>query len=297
MNKVYNRGIFAFDNTSIKINGLLFLHRSRVSKKIWIVVEGVDDKRLFDRLIPSKDIYISDSAVKPNGTGNCDNVVLIVTQMRLRVNEMPVVGIRDRDHLTFVRQINQPIWKNVFFTDKRDMENMVLSSENSVKMMENDHPGFTSKLNKVMQMTRPMGVLRVYNSLHHTGVDMKSILSPDNTMQPNSLIWKQANWEKMLITLFNDALPPKRRNKRKNLSLKQFDKFNHLLSRYNDDMVCQGHDIVKYLYHSKPFTGNVSKERLYPMLYKYYADSGDFKNTQLYSDLCSWIKDNANIVI
>lgn len=297
MNKVCNRGIFAFDNTPIKINGLLFLHRSRVSKKVWIVVEGIDDKQLFDRLIPSKDIYISDSAVKPNGTGNCDNVVFIVRHMQLRVNGMPVVGIRDRDHLTFEGNTHFNNWKNILFTDKRDMENLVLSSDNSVKMIERDHPGFTAKLNKVMQVTRPMGVLRIYNSRHHLGVDMRSILSPDNTMQPNCLDWKETDWQKMLIALFNDALPKKRRNKRKRLSLKQYAKFNSSISHHDDSMVCQGHDIVKYLYHSKPFSGNVSKERLYPMIYKYYADSGDFKNTQLYSDLRSWIKNNANIVI
>lgn len=62
-------------------------------------------------------------------------------------------------------------------------------------------------------------------------------------------------------------------------------------------MVCQGHDLVKYIYHSKPFVTNISKEKLYPLLYRYYAESGDFKITQLYLNLKNWLQVKAGVII
>lgn len=297
MSRANVRNISDFDSKEIKLNGLLLLHSSRLKKKAWIVVEGVDDRQLFEMLIPSNELYISDSAVRLDGTGNCENVRFIVEQLRTKANEVPVVGIRDRDHLTFVKNKCHKSWKNILFTDKRDMENMIFSSSKTVQMVETLHSGFTRKLDTVKCVTRPMGVLRVINSINGHGVDMKVILSPDNTMQRQGIVWKRTDWKKLLIDLYNTGLPRKNQNKRKRLTRKKFDKQEKSMSSFADDMVCQGHDIVRYLYHSQPFSANVCQKDFYSLLFKAYSVSGDFRNTSLYINLRKWLSDKAGIQI
>ncbi|HAO23435.1 MAG: hypothetical protein BWK80_13975 [Desulfobacteraceae bacterium IS3] len=91
--------------------------------KIWIIVEGIDDHKLFSKLIDGHHVKIE---FNPNGGGKVP-LEKAVSDLLKETNR--ILGIRDADFLYL--EGKKETAKNIFLTDFHDAEMMIISCDNA----------------------------------------------------------------------------------------------------------------------------------------------------------------------
>ena len=111
---------------------------------VWIVVEAEDDVRVYKRFLDEEVANIKPSTDE-SGRKSYKNVEDIVSSISGDVPNCRIFGIRDKDYTQYENPGYEPI-QNVFLTDRRDMEMMLLESSSVQAAMEEWIPNFQTTL-------------------------------------------------------------------------------------------------------------------------------------------------------
>nr|VFK50361.1 MAG: Protein of unknown function (DUF4435) [Candidatus Kentron sp. TUN]VFK51530.1 MAG: Protein of unknown function (DUF4435) [Candidatus Kentron sp. TUN]VFK55992.1 MAG: Protein of unknown function (DUF4435) [Candidatus Kentron sp. TUN] len=99
------------------------------TNKIWVIVEGIPDQRLFSNLIDGNQVEVYFSYSGLNG------VLEIVSELSEETNH--ILGIRDADFLHLEGKTEIP--ENIFLTDYHDIEMMMISCDEVYRGVESQH--------------------------------------------------------------------------------------------------------------------------------------------------------------
>ncbi len=111
---------------NITINSIrLQLRHPSGKKKIWIIVEGETDQKLYSKLIDADHVEIE---ISHGGLSS-----LLKTVYRLAEETNRVIGIRDTDFLHLEEDMDNI--DNIFLTDFHDAEMMIVSCDNACKQV------------------------------------------------------------------------------------------------------------------------------------------------------------------
>ena len=137
-------------------------------RKIWCVVEADEDKKVYKKLLHSR-VHIEVASIASDAepykeTHGCEAVEQVVADL-LAMNEAAYIfGIRDTDYTRFTTTYQQS--PNVFLTDGRDLEMMLLKSQdvkNAINVLATRVP---DALNKACTISREIGYVRIFNDCH-----------------------------------------------------------------------------------------------------------------------------------
>ena len=139
-----------------------------VRDKTWVLVEAMEDKLAYGKFFNSERtlVYIPKEVGYENG---CDNVEYVVGWFVSREPKIAVIGIRDKDYVLFVNPLH--VWPvNVFATDFRDVEMLMLSSPAVRQMLGNLKNYTETKMNQSFEIARELGYLRIFNDVQQKGI-------------------------------------------------------------------------------------------------------------------------------
>lgn len=243
---------------------------------VWIVVEDIDDVRVYERFFLNNATRILTSE-NENGQKGCSYVEEIVTAILAEETDPLIFGIRDRDYTRY-ESPEHVFPSNIFVTDYRDIEMMMFSASSVLADLDVWSPDLRIRLSEGKPVVRKMGYIRVCNHLYNLGCNFKrkvkiSRLWNDTT---HSLI---PDWEAVLVSLFlnNTNIP----FTEEQLCLEE----NRLVAE--DDLnICQGHDTVRLLQYMMVHT-QYSETNMMSRMTNAYSLT-DFKTTQLCEHILRW---------
>nr|VFK06912.1 MAG: Protein of unknown function (DUF4435) [Candidatus Kentron sp. LPFa]VFK23073.1 MAG: Protein of unknown function (DUF4435) [Candidatus Kentron sp. LPFa] len=99
------------------------------TEKVWIIVEGETDRRLFSKLIDGNQVEIEFSREGLNG------VLRIVSELLKETNR--ILGIRDADFLHLEGKVETA--QNIFVTDYHDAEMMIIACDEAYHAVEAEY--------------------------------------------------------------------------------------------------------------------------------------------------------------
>lgn len=245
---------------------------------VWVIVEAEDDVAVYGKFMQpdSTIVKTSESATGRKGYANVELIVRAIKEEEPRAH---IFGIRDADYTRFEKRHVAP--ENIFLTDRRDLEMMMLASPSVQIALRAWAPVYDAAFTKCIPICRHFGYLRLYNSLNSL-----SVIFHDNLR--TGMYWDyqnhdlKANWEhdstEKFISLTNGEC-----------SVEKYNVFvtTHSLAREDFFDICRGHDLIPIL--SKALV----REHIYSegniMLRMAEAFSlDDFMATRLYTSIQTW---------
>jgi hypothetical protein len=246
--------------------------------KIWVIVEGDTDQKLFSKLINGYNVVIEISF------GGLNTLLASVSELIKETNR--VIGIRDADFINLERKENHD--ENIFITDFHDAEMIVISCDNSYNSVcaeyfkKEKQPYLSRK--KLLKSIAFIGGLRWINSSESLNLNFKDInLGKFYDGQTASLDEKKC---------LKEVLKRSPRNTRA-VSLKYIR--SKIKSTTDFLNLCNGHDFQKAFalcvnYSSKKGVKYVEIGKAFRVAYRLQ----DFQKTKLYNKLKNW-SDNQSI--
>lgn len=92
----------------------------------WVVVEAEEDVAVYERFMQPDSTVVKTSESETGRKGYA-NVELIVREIKQEVPVAHIMGIRDADYSQYEEGYTVP--DNIFLTDRRDLEMMLLEAE------------------------------------------------------------------------------------------------------------------------------------------------------------------------
>ena len=249
------------------------------ARRVWCVVESDEDVEVYEKfflpdivsVLPSKD---------EQDRRSCKNVEAIVVELYDEEDNPKVFGIRDRDYTSFNDTYLQPA--NVFLTDGRDLEMMLLRSSSVINGLQLWHQDFPANLNLSADKMRFLGYLRIYNDIKQTSCIFKNNLTKISLIWDDSTQSVREDYKDRLFSKFQDKCAVA-------VTREEFDDFveQKVLNNHPNHDICRGHDVCRLL-----CVMMVKKEFSQPKeLFKCMKNSysfDDFKQTSLYNDVLNW---------
>ncbi len=263
------------------------LRSPRGSLRTWCVVEADDDVEVFEKFFISDTVSVLPST-NEEGRRSCHNVELIVTELYQDEDNPNVFGIRDRDYTSFSDNYICP--PNVFLTDGRDVEMMMLKSPSVIEFLYKKDASFAENVLRSETIMRFLGYLRIFNDIEQTSCIFK------NNLTKISLVWDGTNhsvypdYRDRLLTRFMKTCD-------REVSREEIHSFieNKELEQKSLFDVCQGHDVCRLLCAMM-----VKNEFSQPkVLFQWMKDAytfTDFMQTSLYQDILNWANSRHLIV-
>ena len=253
------------------------------SRTVWTIVEGEDDVRHYSRMLNEETVTIKTSEGK-DGRKGYKNVESIVVEIVAEERDAKIFGIRDRDYTSF--EVPAHVFPdNVFVTDRRDLEMMLLEAPSVRSVLTNWAPCFTEAFAIALEVGVVLGQLRLCNHLNDF-----SCVFRDRLRQ--SCIWNQnthkleVGWKLYCRSVLYEYLTEE--------ELTVFIS-HHKLEDVSPYDLCRGHDVLKYL-----SLALVKLEYSVPSITSRMINAysrQDFQNTHLYAEISEWqIKNNVSIV-
>ncbi len=247
---------------------------------VWCVVEAPDDIAVYGKFFDAATVKLQPSDI--DGRRGCRNVETIVAELHNEVEDIKLFGIRDADYTRYTSSYVAPA--NVFLTDDRDVEMMMLKSSSvSTTLTEHD---FSNKINDAVSAVRYLGYLRIFNEVEQIGCPFR------NKVAKTSLMW--CGRSKRLkpdykTGQFNEFKPYCDAKSGHSVTSEEISAWisSHALDSEPSSNICRGHDAVKLL--SCMMTGTAFIDKT--ILQKHITDSysfDDFSTTRLYSDISAW---------
>ncbi len=252
----------------------------------WVVVESEDDAALYFRFMRSESTIVKTSNDE-KGRKGCSNVEIIVREIKDEEPKAHIMGIRDADYTPYVTTYIQP--ENIFLTDRRDLEMLLLESPSVIQKLKELTPCFDDALAKSIPICRMFGYLRICNEVEQLSVRFHEQLRPakywdfkTHTMKPN--------WEELCKDSFISLT-------KGNYSHSSFDSFitSHSLEKEDDYDVCRGHDVLSVLSLHLIQSCYSADHLMAKMIVSYSLD--DFKSTKLYASIIDWQTREGVVVI
>ena len=252
----------------------LALQSSEGLNTVWAVVEAEDDVRVYRQFLDEEVVNIKPSTDE-SGKKSYKNVEDIVTSIVSEVSGSRIFGIRDKDYSIYEVANYVPL-PNVFLTDRRDLEMMLLESESVQSAMEEWVVNFRNRLSVAIDVAKWMGYLRICNSVNDFGYTFKNRFKA-------SVVWDQnshslmKDWKERCSALLKDYISSD--------DINCFIEERSLEQEHAYD-ICRGHDVVKLLSWLLVKTEFSTDEIARKMASSYSL--ADFVQTSLYSSIQEW---------
>lgn len=247
--------------------------------RVWCVVESEDDVKVYSKFFVENSVSVLPSEDE-DGRCSCRNVESIVSDLYNEFPDPRLFGIRDMDYTYFDSSYVCP--DNVFLTDYRDIEIMMLNSESVRNGLNSWNPTFNSVIEKSMESMRFMGYLRIFNDLKQTSCTFKGRLTKV------SLVWDYSTHS--LLHDYEDRVLNKFKENCK-IDVSDEDVSNFIADMELDSIdlnyICRGHDVcrmISVMMIKREYSD--TKEIFSKMVDSYSLD--DFYKTGLYHSLRDW---------
>ena len=245
---------------------------------VWVVVEAEEDVAVYQKFMQPDSTVVKTSEGETGRKGYA-NVELIVSEIKEEVPVAHIMGIRDADYSRFEDDYTVPA--NIFLTDRRDLEMMLLEADSVKQALRAWAPTFDSALAKCVPICRHFGYLRIYNEVADLSVRFHDNLRPnkywDYQQQAMKATWEQDSTAKF-VSLSDGKCTA--------IDVKAFIT-THKLEDENLYGICRGHDLLKLLSLTLVDVQTYSVDAIMDKMTKAYS-LDDFKKTKLYSSIKTW---------
>jgi hypothetical protein len=242
-------------------------------ERIWVLVEGIDDQKLFSKLIDGPHTRVNQAN---GGLSALHKAIAVLTE---ETNQ--VIGIRDADFLRLEQKTSEH--NSLFITDFHDAEMMMVMSDIAFQAVISEYLNpqlneFKDIREEILGKLEFLGGIRFYNQINNFSINFKDLSIIEILDSDNNEIDKE-NCIDYLIQRspnFNHGL--------KSSAIEQ------IIQDINDlAELCCGHDFNKFLAfivtkESKP---GVSDKDISKALRLAFSKN-EFSKTHLYNDLKSW---------
>ena len=245
---------------------------------VWVVVEAEEDVAVYEKFMQPESTVVrtSESETGRKGYANVETIVREVKEEEPRAH---IMGIRDADYSRFEADYTVP--ENIFLTDRRDLEMMLLEAESVKQTLRAWAPTYDDAFTKCVPICRFFGYLRIYNNV----ADL-SVTFHEHLRITKFWVYKQqaleSNWEQKSTTQFVELSE----NKCTAVDVKAFIS-TRSLEKENFYNVCRGHDLLKLLSLNLIDVQTYSVKAIMAKMIEAYS-LDDFKSTQLYSSILAW---------
>ena len=251
---------------------------------VWVVVEAEEDCSFYNQFFNSNAKVYSASARNKNGGYLV--VEKFVREIPNTCSSVKILGIRDADYTRY-QAIPYSRPQNVFLTQHRDLEMMMMSFVSVKQGLDAWNENFAERIRNTIPFARTMGYLRIYNqekSLSCCFSEAKVSLKSEWSEKKHGM---NESWDVSLFRKFENGV--KKSCETYTFDEDEFKKFvseNKLETELVYD-VCRGHDFLSLLslmmiqtqlYNSKTITNKMIES----------SSLDDFKSTTLYNDITLW---------
>lgn len=258
--------------------------------RIWIVVEASEDCDVYYQFVHKDNVQMRvayDSEAKHN-----KSVVISTVKGVLFVdNRIKILGICDADYEKYCEISNE--YQNILLTDGRDLEMMLLKSDNVKRELNSWTDGkFSSVYEEVIAVCRRCGYYRIVNEIKQYSITFRNIIKLNRLwdVQTHSL---RVDWKNELDSQISSALDEV-------LSgdvYKSVLAIEDTLSNDSCHDICRGHDVIDSLMYALVHTEKYNKKTIAAKIYSLYTLSC-FSKTTLYYALKEFeLKYNSSILL
>ena len=245
---------------------------------VWVVVEAEEDVAVYEKFMQPDSTVVKTSEGETGRKGYA-NVELIVSEIKEEVPVAHIMGIRDADYSRFEADYTVPA--NIFLTDRRDLEMMLLEAESVQQALRTWAPAFDDAFAKSIPVCRHFGYLRIYNEVADLTVRFHDNLRPnkywDYQQQAMKAAWEQDSTAKFVALSEGKCAAT---------DVKAFVTTHKLENETLYD-ICRGHDLLKLLSLSMVDVQTYSVEAIMTKMTEAYS-LNDFKATRLYASIQAW---------
>lgn len=254
---------------------------------IWIIVEAEDDVNLYSKFTNPNSTLVKPSKDE-SGKGGRKNVECIVKNIKSDIPAVHIAGIIDADYERY-EDVLYNHSDNIFLTDQRDLEMMLLKSDSVRKSLIEWCNIFEDALSVCKPICRHFGYMRIYNHINGLGCTFHKKLHTknfwDNTTHSLKPDWKEASTTRFLELTQGSCTEE---------SLEHFIQEKGLEEDSFYD-ICRGHDLIPLLSLALIRVHIYSEETIMnKMIIAYSLD--DFKRTKLYQSIQEW-QENEEITV
>ncbi|MBQ4498649.1 MAG: hypothetical protein II985_00245 [Alistipes sp.] len=259
---------------------LLHLNSSNGARIVHIVVEDNDDIDVYGKMFNHQHVCLYTSETENNLRG-CAYLEQIVEDVLKQKPNAYIIGIRDADYLRYVH-VNYEPPRSIFVTDQRDLEMMLLSSQNVKHALISWNAHFEQAMTRGFELARYKGLLRICNDIHQLGCNFKKKFKQSD-------IWDEHNhkikpdWKNIMTQTFlsNCNIPC---DKNILMSIMSSERFE-TESVYN---ICQGHDVIRYL-SMLMIRQEYAQSAIMSTITQAF-DRNDFYKTYLWKEIEKWAR-------
>lgn len=244
----------------------------------WVVVEAEEDVAVYEKFM-QRDSTVVKTSEDNTGHKGYANVEIIVQTIKEDEPRAHIMGIRDADYSRYEEGYSVPV--NIFLTDRRDLEMMLLEA-NSVKQALHDWiQNYDEALSKCVPVCRHFGYLRIYNDVAGLSVKFHDHLRPSKywnfQQQAVAIGWEQESTAKFVALSEGGCTTPDVTSFIATHKLEDEELYN----------VCRGHDLLKLLSLTLIDVQTYSVGAIMAKMTAAYS-SEDFKATKLYASIQAW---------
>lgn len=240
--------------------------------KLWIITESEYDRSVYERFF-NENVEVRPS-YDDKGNGGCDRVVRIVKGILRSGETQRIIGIRDADYLYYVPgHFTQPT-PNLFHTDERDIEMMMLKSSSVLTALNTWNMLFATKIAQVKPLACYMGLIRIWHVARNKTASLKRFhiaCAWDLNARPQ----RPANhWKRVLRDRYNRIT-----GEHLNDRMVNYIRNCYRLNVHQYGRICRGHDFVQLLGMAM-VNANFSSKYIQDKIAESY-DVADFTQTTL----------------
>ena len=261
-----------------KINAIrLQLRHPSGGDKVWILVEGESDQKLFGKFIGSPNTSVEQVH---GGLSSLQKAVKTLVE-----ETKQVIGIRDADFLHL--EGTSEVVSSLYLTDYHDAEMMMIASNETLASLIAEyldpniyHP--ETLRNEVLHSIVPLGNARWHNHRHRGSLSFKGLAF--------SLFYNAANFSINLQVCIQEI---HKRSKNREIELEEHILSDDLSESTNLLQLCNGHDFERALalFISRQRTKGVSDSEVGKALRLAYTKE-EFRKTILFALLEEWEKNS-----
>lgn len=262
-------------------------HYSQVKKSLsnatlneWVVVlvEGDDDLPVYEPLFIFSKVLVR-PAPEDNGVRGCRYVELVTRRIVSEIPDAQLIGIRDADYTPWISSYTPH--PNVFRTEERDMEMMLLRSAQVQTDLEEVEQGAKAKFEWVLDhICVPRGRMRLLNDVLGLQCSFQERAKISNLWVNKTLC---ANWVTKMESDFIHNCTGQYKGHRFTAADYNREVSTKRLANIPWYQICQGHDTVSALQYQMVST-KINVDVIMEQMKKSYRVT-DFHQTQLYKEL------------